>query len=1815
MKRIILYGHLRKKYGKSFKMSVKTPADAIRALWSNFPDFKQDVMAHKYYKVYAGANQLDEKGLILSTSSNVIKIIPVVAGGSKTFRLIAGAALLAIAFYNPIAGIALFEIAGSTVYIGSIAFGLGSSMVLGALLEFWIGTPESEESDDNKYFRGAGNYAALGQTIPLVYGEVMAGSRTISSRVNTVDVPGDFKSKQYGTVVDVISEGEIEGLVNGSNSIYLQDSPIRYADGTLNIEGSVYSFNPGTQYQNQLFTHGIIAAKGKDLFIDTSYSTALLAAPILSGTSLSLTLVSSYTIPGSQLGNAIKYFQPSPGSFIRASNPRVFYLSYTKNLDANKIIGKYFRLAGYDSRKDNAKVISVDTYSVSVGSSFSKREYTIGYTITTDNVPSKFIRPSKDGQVKYSSGGIFGRNPVFKQPAQTPENRITFFSPDTSEISEQGRGSAINVLKQGKNLPQIALDSGYTTGIIGPDESINRSTGRIVTSDGDIPIHDITDRQFLDNLGTFRELRVSLEVGKNTPITRRISDKSVDAINATVSIPHLSWSGKKGLSPHNVEYKFDIRQDGQPWKTVASDRIRAKITTEYRRSYLINLEGEGPWDLRMSKITDKDEDKDESSNKIYWAGYTEIKNAKLSYPNTSSIGLSFDSDFFNTIPTRAYHVRGVKIKVPDNYDPIKRTYSGVYWDGSFVTKYSNNPAWILYDIITENRYGLGEYIPSENIDKWALYEIGKYCDEMVSDGLGGQEPRYTLNTQILDSQQALNMIRSIGSVFRGSTFWGASSAIVFQDKPTEPSHIFTNSNVVSGIFNYSGITARSRKNDITISWNDPNNLYNTAYESVFDDDLIINNGTQKASAIALGCTSRSQAQRLGKWYLYSSNMDQEVITFATGLETLLVVPGDIIKVEDRHRQGAKFGGRIKDIGTSTNSYGAVAPRRILLDAPVELKKDDQYKIHITYGDKIFNRSILNNTGYTEDSIELSSLVVDAGNSDGVIEDVGEANSIWVISSDREVVTQLFRVIDVAEAKDQGATISGIQYNPDKYDLIEKNIAIEYKPTSLGIIPAAPKNIVMNENLYTTTDNLIKNRVTVSWDSIPNAYVYSFQWRNISTPENLDGGGSDWSPVHLLDLPSFDIDDAPAGTYQFRVGSRYEFNNAVSPLTLEQFEVFGKTAPPADVTNFRYRIVDAGVLFEWDSVDDVDIDTYRLDILDAAIAINGTKFNEERYAFTKGNSHLYPIQYNEIIHAASVQAKIRARDTSGNYSENDTTLEFNAPDLYGKIENFIVAENDNNVDISWTPKIDASEYIVRIGKEFKDSKFFWRGSTTNINKPFYADTGTITNFWIICVGLWGNRSSNTITSYKLITTSNNKNRYKQITTDFADNAFADTMNQISPYKYRYLINSKVFFNKKVVAINFPDSSYFYGYHKYPDIKDRVVTLNYGYESRLLDGLTWENSEQTWDGDIHKRPFIFDDAEKPAVEDALVLQYLNKSVTGNFLILRYMRFNIGDSDDGVSFDYIKFEILNGGVSVNAGSVLGNRNFIDENKIIGNLFISNYDVSYSVPIDIINFSNNSSQLVTDSDVVEQVTGIVNNIGLDSYSYINYTSTSTDIVTSGEDSYDILTPYISYKKPNLDTEIIDSISGNNGQINTYRGVGVDIRKRLRTPPTIGDLSKFGVTEYAGAADGELLLNKSISWGINIPQEFTVYLTFKNLIESKNRDSLITIIADATSPELLDVPVNRLLRYYTSDQNYLLLWREASTGAVHLQDNLGKRLTVYPQKYDFNDTFFVAFSQSKVKRSLVLKNYTGEVVSGEIDITLPETSSPSNFYKRAFTI
>ncbi|EPF4245344.1 TipJ family phage tail tip protein [Proteus mirabilis] len=557
----------------------------------------------------------------------------------------------------------------------------------------------------------------------------------------------------------------------------------------------------------------------------------------------------------------------------------------------------------------------------------------------------------------------------------------------------------------------------------------------VVDEDGNPNIHGVevqwrSGTQTQEPLEDFpfveKEIPVNVEVKKSTPILRTISDQETDRVRFTLGVSALVSQDDKG-NQHDATVEMLIEvNDGSGWTHAETAKITGKISGQYLESYIIDAPKKKPFQIRVSRLTD-DSKSDLLKNGTVWASYTEITDAKFSYPNSAVVGMKIDKSQYGDTPNRTYHIKGMIIQVPDNYDPESRTYTGI-WTGRFKPAWSNNPAWVFYDLVTNERYGIGEMIGSFGVDKFALYAIARYCDELVDDGFGNKEPRFTFNAYITSQRKAKEVLDDLASVFRGMPLWDGQQLTCFQDRPSDPVWTYTNSNVIDGKFKYTSTAKSARHNAIEVSWVNPSNGWSEEREFIQDDDLIQRfGGVNVKKVTAFGCTSRGQAHRVGKWILQTEKLEKDSVTFSTGREGINCISGDIIEVADDSFAGVKVGGRVLSVNGSA----------ITIDAPIDWKYDDKGTF-----------SFLGTSGRFE-KIEIQSI-------DGDIVTLREVprglKQYGVFSITKSMlITRLFRVITISENNDGNYLYNCIQHEPQKESIVDNGVDFTGNPPTQNVI--------------------------------------------------------------------------------------------------------------------------------------------------------------------------------------------------------------------------------------------------------------------------------------------------------------------------------------------------------------------------------------------------------------------------------------------------------------------------------------------------------------------------------------------------------------------------------------------------------------------------------------------------------------------------------------------------------------------------------------------------------------------------------------------
>jgi len=575
------------------------------------------------------------------------------------------------------------------------------------------------------------------------------------------------------------------------------------------------------------------------------------------------------------------------------------------------------------------------------------------------------------------------------------------------------------------------------------------------------------------------ERSVGVNVIANEPVTRRITDADVNRVNVTLNFTALQEITDKGdIIGSSVHYQIQVAYNGGVYTPVVDFNLTGRTGDAYQRSHIFGISGVFPVDVRVVRIT-PDSTNPKVQNSFTWLSYTEITDAKLSYKHSALLGIQLNAKDFSRVPLRSYRVRGLRIKLPSNavvdYENGRVTYVGI-WDGTFgAAEWCSDPAWCLWDLLTNCRYGFN--LAARDLDKFSFYQASVYCNELVSDGLGGQEPRFSCNVSIQNLTEAYKLINDMCSVFRAMPYWSAGSIMVAQDRPTDPVYLFNQANVTEEGFQYTGSSLKTRHTVAVVGYLDLENQ-EIAYESVEDTEAIARYGVITAEITAFACTSRSQAYRLGEWLLYTEQYENETVTFKTSIDAgINVRPGMVIAISDPQRSGVRRGGRI---AAATSTY-------IIIDevAATNLPVGGSPTILVALTDgTIATKSV---AGVSGDRITISGVF-----------DVPPLAGGAFIYNDNSMSSTTWRVLGVQEQDGTTYVINAISYNSSKYDYIERGRSLErktYLPLSVPA-PTEPTNANTTVAVY-EADGQIQNKLVVDWQGDPTAVEYEVRYRTVS----------------------------------------------------------------------------------------------------------------------------------------------------------------------------------------------------------------------------------------------------------------------------------------------------------------------------------------------------------------------------------------------------------------------------------------------------------------------------------------------------------------------------------------------------------------------------------------------------------------------------------------------------------------------------------------------------------------------------------------------
>jgi predicted phage tail protein len=980
-----------------------------------------------------------------------------------------------------------------------------------------------------------------------------------------VEAPDSLRSIAYASVLDLVCEGEIEGLANGMQSVFLNETPLQNEDGSYNFTGATVYATNGSQGQSHI--PGFPAVEN-EVTVNTE---VVKATPI------------TRQITNDDV-DAVR---------VRISIPQLT----TQNIENGDLNGarvQYQILMQSDGGGYIPQLIgSKWTGGASITSSTTARLTTAAYRMY---------------------------------------------------ISLTATAGSVYTVQYKKQSDPTWLTDGLT-----------RVTQQAASGDGKLPVLASVIAEVFNGETWFMPTRDS-----------------------------ALWEMRVVVTSGSVNIDYAAGDLGDIIAT-----IDGKTTSEYERSHRIELTGAAPWDIRVLRITD-DSTSVTLNNKTFWKSYTEIIDGKFRYPNSAIVGLRIDSSQFDSVPRRSYDLKMLKVKIPSNYDPEARTYSGV-WDGTFSVAWTDNPAWCFYDLLTDTRYGLGDYIAEAQVDKWTLYTIGRYCDELVDNGQGGVEPRFTCNIYLQTREEAFKVVNAMASIFRGMPYWSSGSVTLGYDAPQDPVYQFTNANVINGEFNYTGSAAKARHSVALVAWNDPDDFYRQKIEYVEDATAIARYGIVQTEVAAIGCTSRGQANRVGRWILYTEQSETEVVSFKAGLEGFSVRPSQIIQVADEMRAGSRRGGRISSATTTAitvdmdvsgiSGINSGTLSAILSDGTLETK---------------------NIASVSGSIITVSSAFTTAP----------AANSVYMIETP-SVEAQLFKVISAVETQ-EGVEVTALAHNPNKYAQVENGIVLPPRQiSSLSVKPSAPLNLSVSENLYEQNTQVLV-QVTLSWSPIAGATAYEVAYkvdeRNFVT-------------LPRTQSTSIDIKDALEGFYVLKVVAINSIGKRSAPSEISA-EIYGKTLPPQDVSNFSINIVNTDAHLTWDAVTDIDLSYYRI------------RFSPLTTGATYANAIDLLPRVSRPATFATVPAMtgtyfIKAVDKTNNDSVNATSITTIIENIKGLnlvetvTEHPTFAGTKTDVDVSDSNLILATSLFDDVSGDFDDATGnFDGGNGSVVSEGFYEFSNVV-----------------------------------------------------------------------------------------------------------------------------------------------------------------------------------------------------------------------------------------------------------------------------------------------------------------------------------------------------------------------------------------------------------------------------------------------------------------------------------------------------------
>lgn len=738
-----------------------------------------------------------------------------------------------------------------------------------------------------------------------------------------------------------------------------------------------------------------------------------------------------------------------------------------------------------------------------------------------------------------------------------------------------------------------------------------------------------------------KEVSVGTQVRKNLPITRTVTDNKVSRLRLTIGVQSLFSQNENGdTSGTTVELVITIGSQSYPVS------ISGKYSSQYLQQHTFDNLPPVPFTVKVERVTE-DSKSQRLQNNTVWSSYTEIIDTEFTYPNTALIGVKFDSEYFSNIPARTYDLLGLRVKVPSNYDTRTRKYTGM-WDGTFKTDWTDNPAWILYDVVTSKRYGLGNRLGEFGADKWTLYQVSQYCDQLVPDGFGGQEPRFTCNAWLTEQRSAYDVINDICSIFRAMPVWNGQQLTVVMDRPSDPAWTYTNANVEKGEFNYTFSAKKARHNAIQVEYSDKDNGYEKAIEYVSDDESIRRNGLNVKKITAFGCTSRGQAHRTGLWLLQTEKLETKTVNFVVGAEGLMHVPGDIIKVADTYYAGTNVGGRVLSVNG----------KKVTLDREISVN-GNSYFSYINAQAKHQDIKIISVNG-AEVTLEQEPA--------GLV-----AYGVWSLST-QQVTSQLFKALSVKEETKGKYTITALQHEPQKEAIVDNGAKFEPKATSILAVPQ-----VSNIGVTVNPDGSISFAGDVTGGN--GVIKYDFRIYKDGALYDIRLGQTS---------PNLNLDSLENGEYSVLI----QVKNDKGQVLSERTQTFVIDKPPAP-TGVRVTGGLGNITIEWDWVNDATAtEIFVSETDDIKTATRLTKVTARMYTHEVGAKKVryYWLRHTRGVNTGPFSQQSGLRGESS--VDIDTELEVLNKKLSQNIVNEVIdtALPARNLDLIKTVNgLNASEY--------------------------------------------------------------------------------------------------------------------------------------------------------------------------------------------------------------------------------------------------------------------------------------------------------------------------------------------------------------------------------------------------------------------------------------------------------------------------------------------------------------------------------------------